>query len=122
MCLFVHQAACSPLVLLEGVSVNLLQVASELVLQRVEQQDVVRLLVQQLGGPGHRRQEGHQAGHTAVVEVLAESHGTASSIDLILFLCHYIAVHSDKMQSPLSSCNCTPDVSISLCMDTWKKK
>lgn len=70
--LFVRQAACSPLVLLEGVSVNLLQVTSELVLQRVEQQDVVGLLVQQLGGPGHRRQEGHQAEHTAVVKVLHE--------------------------------------------------
>lgn len=60
----------SPLVLLEGVSVNVLQVTSELVLQRVEQQNVVGLLVQQLSGPGHRRQEGHQAGHAAVVKVL----------------------------------------------------
>lgn len=115
--LFVHQVACSPLVLLEGVSVNVLQVTSKLVLQRVQQQHVVRLSVQQLGGPGHRRQEGHQAGHTAVVKVLAENHGNAGSIDWILFLCYYISVHSPKMQSPLSSSNCTPDVSISLCMD-----
>lgn len=70
--LFVRQAACSPLVLLEGVSVNVLQVTSELVLQRVEQQDVVGLLVQQLSSPGHRRQEGHQAGHAAVVKVLRQ--------------------------------------------------
>lgn len=59
-----------PLVLSEGVSVNLLQVPLELVLQRVHQQDVAGLPVQQLGGPRDGRQEGHQAGYTSVLEVL----------------------------------------------------
>lgn len=114
----VRQAcACSPLVLLEGVPVNLLQVTSELLFQGVEQQEVVGLLVQQLGGPRHRRQEGHKAGHADIVKVLAGNHGNG----LILFLCYYISVHSHKFNTPLSSLNCTPDVSISLCMDMWKK-
>lgn len=59
-----------PLVLSEGVSVDLLQVTFELMLQRVNQQDVTGLLVQQLGGPRDRRQEGHETGHTAVLKVL----------------------------------------------------
>lgn len=66
---------CLPLVLSEGVSVNLLQVTLELVLQRVDQQDMIGLLIQQLGGPRHRRQEGHQAGHAGVVKVLHQEFG-----------------------------------------------
>lgn len=61
-----------PLVLSEGVSVNLLQVTLELVLQRVDQQDVTGLLIQQLGGPRDRREEGHQTGHTAIMKVLRQ--------------------------------------------------
>ena len=59
-----------PFVLPEGVPVDLQQVSPELVLQRVDQQHLSGLLVQQLGGPRDRRQDGHEAGQTAVLEVL----------------------------------------------------
>lgn len=64
----------SPLVLAESVSVHLLQVAFELLLQWVDQQDLTGLFIQQLGGARDWRQEWHQAGQTTVLEVLNWRH------------------------------------------------
>lgn len=59
-----------PLVLLEGVFMNLLHVTFKLMLEWVNQQNVTGLLIQQLGGPRDWCQEGHQTGHTTVLKVL----------------------------------------------------
>lgn len=67
---FSHLSCVIPLVLLKSVSINLLQVAFEFVLQWVDQQNVTGLLIQQLGGPRDRRQDRHQAGHAAIVKLL----------------------------------------------------
>lgn len=59
-----------PLVLSEGVSVDLLQIALEFVLQWVDQQDMTGFLIQQLSSPRDWCQEGHQTGDTTVLNVL----------------------------------------------------
>ena len=57
-------------VLAEGVSVDLLEMAFELLLQAVDKESVLRLFVHQLCGPRDRRQHGHQSRQTTVQDIL----------------------------------------------------
>lgn len=66
----VRAAVCLvPLVLAEGVSVDLVQIVPQLMFQSVHQYGVFGILIQ-LCCPWDGRQEGHQARHATVLKLL----------------------------------------------------
>lgn len=98
--LFSHLSFVVPLVLMKSVSVNLLQVAFEFQLQWVDQQNMIGLLIQQLGGPRDRCQDRHQAGHATIVELLLLKVWTGINRERCLIYLHQHWINYNHLKTP----------------------